>query len=96
MEPAPPPPADSADGVTAEQLGASAWELVAFKTAVLQYILRDEVDERTAVGVVWNGGDWRPMVAQYASLAWDVAVRLTRRAAAGAELRPFPDPYGPD
>ena len=48
------------------------------------------------MGVVWNGGDWRPTVEQSASLAWDVAVRLTRQAAAGAELKPFPDPYGRD
>ena len=65
-------------------LGASRWELAAFRTAVLQYLLRDEVDERTAVGVVWNGGAWRPMVEQHAEEHWHVAVRLTQQEAAGA------------
>jgi hypothetical protein len=32
-------------------------------------MLRDEVDERTALGVVWNGGDWRPMAEQLALVA---------------------------
>ena len=91
-----PPPARSVEGVTAEMLGASRWELEAFRTAVLQYQLRDEVDERTAVGVVWNGGDWRPMVEHFAEMHWHVAVRLTRQEAEGRELRPFPDPYGRD
>ncbi|HVG99087.1 MAG TPA: hypothetical protein VNK05_19430 [Chloroflexota bacterium] len=96
MEPAPPPPAETVEGVTAEALGASRWELEAFRTAVLRYILRDEVDEPTAVGVIWNGGDWRSMVADYAAEHWQVAVRLTQQEAAGAPLGPFPDPYGRD
>jgi hypothetical protein len=61
-----------------------------------RYILRDEVDEPTAVGVIWNGGDWRSMVADYAAEHWQVAVRLTQQEAAGAPLGPFPDPYGRD
>jgi hypothetical protein len=91
-----PPPAATAEGVTAEMLGASRWELQAFRAAVQQYILRDEVGEAAAVGVIWNGGDWRPMVAEHAGMHWHVAVRLTRQAATGGSLRPFPDPYGRD
>ena len=91
-----PPPADTAAGITAEMLGAARRGLEAIRTAALRYTLRDEVDEPTAVGVIWNGGDWRSMVADYAAEHWLVAVRLTQQEAAGAPLGPFPDPYGRD
>jgi hypothetical protein len=96
MGPETSPPADRAEGVSAGALGASRWELEAFRTAVLRYMLRDEVDERTAAGVVWNGGDWRPMVAELAGEHWQIAVRLTQQEAAGLPLEAFPAPAGRD
>src|SRR5262245_13632268 len=90
----PRPPADRLDDLTAEALGGSEFELAAFKVAVMQYILRGKVDDWTALAVIWNGGDWRPMVADFAEEHWHIARRLTKQQADGRPLVPFPDRAG--
>jgi len=57
------PDADHAEDVTAAQLGAAEWQAQAFRSAVFSVMLRFWVTEREAIAAVWNGGDWREMVA---------------------------------
>ena len=79
MEPSPPPSLDAAraEAVTADQLGASRWQVQAFRCAVFSYVLRWWVTEREAIDAVWNGGDWRELVAEFADEQLDLADRLT-------------------
>jgi hypothetical protein len=68
---------DRAEDVTAERLGASRWQVAAFRCAVFSYMLRWPVTERAAIDAVRNRGDWRTMVAEYADEQLDLADRLT-------------------
>jgi hypothetical protein len=68
---------DRTEDVTAEQLGASRWQAAAFCCAVFSYVLRWWVTEREAIDAVWNTGDWRTRVAEYADEPLDLADRLT-------------------
>jgi hypothetical protein len=71
-----PTPVDCArvEDVTTEHLGgASRWELAAFQTACLELVLDITVDEWTAIGVIWDAGNWRAMVAERCPVAWQLA-----------------------
>jgi hypothetical protein len=75
-----PSPIDVArvEDVTTEHLGGAArYELAAFKLAVWEYQLAAEVPEWTALAVVWDGGNWREIVAERQWLQWMIAQRLT-------------------
>jgi hypothetical protein len=70
------------EDVTTEHLGgvaghASRFELAAFQTAVLELILDIQVPEWTAITVVWDGGDWREVVAERYWLPWSIAQAAT-------------------
>ena len=88
MEPPPPPPppppphADRAEDVTAERLRASLWQAQAFRSAVFSVMLRFWVTEREAIDRVWNAGNWRETVAEFADEPLDLADRLTGEDAA--------------
>jgi hypothetical protein len=62
--------------VTAERLGASRWQLAAFRSAVFSSMLRWPVSEGEAIDQIWNRGDWRTRVAEYADEQLDIADRL--------------------
>jgi hypothetical protein len=68
---------DRAEAVTAERHGASRWQGVAFRCAVFSYLLRFPGSERPAIDTVWNGGDWRELVAEDADAHLDLTDRLT-------------------
>jgi hypothetical protein len=70
--------------VTADQLGASRWQVQAFRCAVFSSMLRWPVTERAAINAIWNGGNWRELVAEYADEQLDLADRLTGEDAAAA------------
>ena len=69
---------DRAEAVTAGRLGASRWQVQAFRCAVFSYMLRWPVTERAAVDAIWNAADWRELVAEYADEQFDLADRWTR------------------
>jgi hypothetical protein len=75
-----PTPIDVArvEDVTEEHLGgASRFELAAFKLAVYEDELAAEVPIWTALAVVWDGGNWREIVAERQWLQGTIAQRLT-------------------
>lgn len=66
------------EDVTQEHLGgASRYELAAFQTAVMEYILDAEVPTWTAIAVIWDAGNWRAVMAERCWLQWQLAQRLT-------------------
>jgi hypothetical protein len=79
LEPPPSLPldADRVGDVTAEQLGASRWQLQAFRSAVFSSVLRGWVTKREAVDAIWNAGHWRELTAEDAAKPLDLADRLT-------------------
>ena len=52
------------------------WQAEAFRSAVFSYILRWWCTESEAVDAVWNRGDWRELVAEYADEPLDLTDRL--------------------
>jgi hypothetical protein len=61
------------EDLTAEQLGATAPELAAFKMAALQTVLNLEITERTALLLIYGDGDgWRERVADIIPVGWGV------------------------
>ena len=48
--------ADQVEAVIAAQLGASRWQVAAFRCAVFSSMLRWPVTERDAIEAVWNDG----------------------------------------
>jgi hypothetical protein len=69
---------DRVEDVTEEHLGgASRFELAAFQLTVWEYQQAAHVPPWTAIAVVWDGGNWREMVAQRQWLQWTIAQRLT-------------------
>jgi hypothetical protein len=66
------------EDVTTEHLGgASRYELAAFKLAAWEYQQAAHVPAWTALAVIWDGGNWREMVAERQWLQWTLAQRRT-------------------
>jgi hypothetical protein len=81
------------EDVTQEHLGgASRFELAAFQTAVLEYVLDAHVSIRTATLVIYDEGNWREVVAERCWLQWSIAQRLTREEREGRPLTPGSHP----
>ena len=73
MEPLP-PDVRHVEDLTAEHLGgATPRELAAFRVAALQLELHLEVEERVAILVLLEDGDWRENVAERVPLQWGLA-----------------------
>ncbi len=78
MPPTSPLGVDRVEDVTSEHLdGASEYELAAFQTAVMEFVLDAEVPVWVAITIIWDAGNWREVVAERCELQWTIAQRLT-------------------
>jgi hypothetical protein len=87
-----------AEDVTAEHLGgASEAEVSAFRMATLQTVLNLEIAERTAILLIYGGGDgWRERVADIIPVGWGLlAGTIARQPGVGPVERNSTAPGAP-